>query len=379
MRDATTAAVFADTSIADLIAAAGGVRAAARRLGVSDRAVRLRRDRERLAALERAQAATASHAPALDHQALAEALAAALAPVLRTAAPAIVIPAETTPGKAQDTAPPASPRPGSPAAPEETKTASPREAAAKIDPSRLLVFGDFHAPYSHRDAVSFLRAVRDALEPTAVICTGDEIDAQALSAFGANPNLPSAGDELQMARLHLLELHGLFPTLHLVRSNHGQRMQRAARAAGVPAGALVCPGDLLFGERLPDGRIVRPKGIGLGWTWHAEIELSLPGVGRTVVAHDLGTRLDRIALEEGVSVIQGDHHKLAGVQWIQTRTGTRFTAAAGCLIDPRSPAFAYDRRGARRPVLGCLSVEDGVPRFIPMILNERNRWTGFLD
>jgi hypothetical protein len=242
----------------------------------------------------------------------------------------------------------------------------------------LLVFGDLHAPFGHRDAMAFLRAVRDALEPTAVLCTGDEIDAQALSSFGANPNLPSAGDELRMARLHLLELHGLFPTLHLVRSNHGQRLQRAARAAGVPAGALVCPGDLIFGERLPDGRIVRPKGVGLGWTWHAEIELSLPGVGRTVVAHDLGTRLDRIALEEGVSVIQGDHHKLAGVQWIQTRTGTRFTAAAGCLIDPRSPAFAYDKRGARRPVLGCLSVEDGVPRFIPMLLDERGRWTGFL-
>lgn len=365
----------APQSIASIIAAAGGVRAAARRLGISDRAVRLRRDRERLAALERPAPAPA---PALDANALAAALAAALAPVLRPSAPAIVIPAETPPGVAQDAPPASPPLPGAPEAPEAPRALSPREAAAKINPERLMVFGDLHAPFAHRGAAAFLRAVRDAFEPTAVICTGDEIDAQALSAFGANPNLPSASDELRMARLHLLEIHDLFPTLYLVRSNHGQRMQRAAKAAGLPAGALLCPGDILFGERLPDGRIVRPKGIGLGWSWHGEIELDLPGVGRTVVAHDLGTRLDRIALEEGVSVIQGDHHKLAGVQWIQTRTGTRFTAAAGCLIDPRSPAFNYDRKGARRPVLGCLVVEGGVPRFIPLLTDDDGRWTGFL-
>jgi hypothetical protein len=375
LRDDNPAAAHTTTSVSETIAAAGGIRAAARLLGISERAVRLRRDRERLAALERA---TPAPAPALDANALAAALVAALAPVLRPAAPAIVIPAETPPSRAQDAPTAASPLPEVPEAPEAPRATSPREAAASINPERLLVFGDLHAPFGHRDAAAFLRAVRDAFEPTAAICTGDEIDAQALSAFGANPNLPSAGDELRMARLHLLEIHGIFPTLHLVRSNHGQRMQRAAKAAGLPAGAIVCPGDLLFGERLPDGRIVRPKGVGLGWVWHSEIDLVLPGVGRTVIAHDLGTRLDRIALEEGVSVIQGDHHKLAGVQWIQTRTGTRFTAAAGCLIDPRSPAFSYDRKGARRPVLGCLVVESGVPRFVPMLTDDAGRWTGFL-
>lgn len=375
MPDATTAAASTTPSTSDMIAAAGGVCAAARRLGISERAVRLRRDRERLAALERAAPASA---PALDANVLAAALAAALAPVLRPAAPAIVPPPAEGPSGPQGAPSATSPLPGAPEGPEAPRATSPREAAASINPERLLVFGDLHAPFGHRDAASFLRAVRDAFEPTAVICTGDEIDVQALSRFGANPNMPSAGDELRMARLHLLEIHGIFPTLHLVRSNHGQRIQRAAKAAGVPAGALVCPGDLLFGERLADGRIVRPKGVGLGWSWHSEIDLILPGVGRTVVAHDLGARLDRIALEEGVSVIQGDHHKLAGVQWIQTRTGTRFTAAAGCLIDPRSPAFAYDRRGARRPVLGCLVVEGGVPRFVPMLTDDQGRWTGFL-
>lgn len=375
MRDAAHPDAAHPPSTADLIAAAGSVRAAARRLGVSERAVRLRRDRERLEALERA---SAPPAPALDPNAFAAAFAAAVAPLLRPAAPAIVIPAETPPQRAQDVPPAASPVPGVPEAPEAPRAVSSREAAAKIDPERLLVIPDLHAPFAHRSALAFLQGVRDAFRPTAVASAGDEIDAQALSAFGANPNLPSAGDELRAARLWLRGLHDLFPTLHLVRSNHGQRLQRAARAAGVPAGALVCPGDLLFGERLADGRIVRPKGVGLGWTWHHEIELFLPGVGRTVIAHDLGTRLDRIALEEGVSVIQGDHHKLAGVQWIQTRTGTRFTAAAGCLIDPRSPAFNYDRKGARRPVLGCLVVEGGVPRFVPMLTDDEGRWTGFL-
>jgi hypothetical protein len=76
--------------------------------------------------------------------------------------------------------------------------------------------------------------------------------------------------------------------------------------------------------------------------------------------------------------VQADHHRLAGGEWIATRLCQRFAAASGCLINPRSPAFSYDRAGAKRPMLGALVIYDGVPSFAPMLLDKHGRWIGRL-
>lgn len=266
-----------------------------------------------------------------------------------------------------------------PATKREAVAAAVAEGAPEqpADNSRILAFGCIHLPYHHPDALSFLRALRDDVEPTRVICLGDEVDWQALSAFVRDPDLASAGHELREARRAALHLHDLFPVCDVLHSNHAARAKRAAKGAGLPRGVLACPGDVLFGERLDDGRFVRPQGRGLRWRWHHELTLDLR-TGPCVFAHDLGTNLQRIALEEGVSVVQADHHRLAGVEWIATRSGQRFAAASGCLINPRSPAFAYDRAGAKRPMLGALVIYDGVPSFVPMLLDARGRWIGRL-
>lgn len=57
---------------------------------------------------------------------------------------------------------------------------------AKLN-QRILVIGDFHAPYQHQDAVKFLDAVRKKFKPTRIIQLGDECfdsEAQILTPAG---------------------------------------------------------------------------------------------------------------------------------------------------------------------------------------------------
>lgn len=338
--------------------------------------MRLRRDREHL---ERLRAAPTA---GVDPATLAAAIAAAISQVMTpSAAPSrasyAAVPETLDEMAARGARPAPEARPATRREATDAAVAEGQAPDRPTDNTRILAFGCIHLPYHHPDAFAFLRALRDDAEPTRVVCLGDEVDWQALSAFVRDPDLASSGHELREVRRAILALHDLFPTVDVLHSNHAARPRRAAKAAGLPRGVLACPGDVLFGDRIEDGRFVRPKGRGLGWRWHHELTLDLR-TGPCVFAHDLGTNLQRIALEEGVSVVQADHHRLAGVEWIATRQGQRFAAASGCLINPRSPAFAYDRAGAKRPMLGALVIYDGVPSFVPMLLDRNGRWVGRL-
>ena len=73
----------------------------------------------------------------------------------------------------------------------------------------ILIISDFHAPYNHPDAVAFLGACKKKFKPTDVVCIGDEADFHAMSFHDSDPDLPSAGDELQKAIKELRKLYRL--------------------------------------------------------------------------------------------------------------------------------------------------------------------------
>ncbi len=64
---------------------------------------------------------------------------------------------------------------------------------------RILIISDLHCPYQHQDAVRFLKAIKSKYKPTRVILSGDEVDNHAISFHDSDPDLSSAGDELQKA------------------------------------------------------------------------------------------------------------------------------------------------------------------------------------
>ena len=53
----------------------------------------------------------------------------------------------------------------------------------------------------------------------------------------------------------------------------------------------------------------------------------------------------------------------------------RWAMTVGCLIDPKSPAFNYDKnRITKRPILGSGVIIEETPALIPMILTKSGRW-----
>ncbi len=107
-------------------------------------------------------------------------------------------------------------------------------AHAETGNKRVLVISDLHCPYQHVDALRFLAALHAKYDFDRVIGIGDELDFHAMSFHDSDPDLDSAGRELQKGREVLWELERMFPRMDLVDSNHGSMTYRRAKAGGVP-------------------------------------------------------------------------------------------------------------------------------------------------
>lgn len=229
---------------------------------------------------------------------------------------------------------------------------------------RILVVGDLHAPYTHVDAMAFLESVRDAYCPDMVVQVGDETDGHAISFHESNPNLDSAGVELEKAKLVLEELHGLFPNLLVCDSNHGSLVYRRAKAHGLPVQFIKKYRDILF-----------PEHGAPAWSWADAWVLNTP-LGPVRFQHQVSGDFMLNASHERTSLVLGHEHGRFEVQYAASSTALYFGAYAGCLIDRKSMAFSYGRLTRKKPILGVMVITEGCPQLIPMLLDDDGRWVG---
>ncbi|MGI4796794.1 MAG: hypothetical protein ACRYG8_22630 [Janthinobacterium lividum] len=243
----------------------------------------------------------------------------------------------------------------------------------------ILVISDLHAPYEHPDALAFLVALRDAYGFERAICTGDETDGHAISFHTSSPNLPSAGQETDMARTFMRRLEAEFPVLDIMHSNHGSLIYRRQQDGGLPDHAMQSYRGFLFGERRKDGSTHFPGDAGRRWRWHDDLEVTLSSGDRALFAHGLSSNVKLAVQKTGTSVVQGHFHSMFDVVAMQGPKGSaRFGITGGCLIDPTSYAYAYGKNIPLRPVIGCSGILDGQPVAFRMPLRADGRWTGRL-
>lgn len=229
---------------------------------------------------------------------------------------------------------------------------------------RILVVGDLHAPYTHVDALPFLESVRDAYCPDMVVQVGDETDGHAISFHDSDPNLDSAGVELEKAKLVLEELHELFPNLLVCDSNHGSLVYRRAKAHGLPVQFIKKYRDILF-----------PEHGAPAWSWADAWVLNTP-LGPVRFQHQVSGDFMLNASHERTSLVLGHEHGRFEVQYAASSTALYFGAYAGCLIDRKSMAFAYGKLTRKKPILGVMVITEGCPQLIPMLLDDDGRWVG---
>jgi hypothetical protein len=231
-----------------------------------------------------------------------------------------------------------------------------------VENKRVLIISDQHFPYNHADIIAFLRAINKKYKPDRVINIGDEVDYHALSFHDSDPDLLSAGDELQTAINRLKPLYKIFPQVDVMESNHGSMVYRKAKHHGIPAKALKTYRDTLEA----------PK----GWKWHKDLTIKLSDGSYCYFCHTKGGDIQRVSQSLGMSVVAGHMHERFEIRYWANSLGLYFGMHVGCLIEDDSLAFAYNKLNLKRPLIGVGIIIDGLPRLLPMVLNKQGRWIG---
>ena len=230
-----------------------------------------------------------------------------------------------------------------------------------MDNSRILVIPDLHLPYQHIDAIDFLTKIKKKLQPTRVICLGDELDYHSLSFHDSDEDLFSAGDELRKAQAYISSIYELFPDMDVLESNHGSIAYRKAKHHGMPRFLLKSYADVLGTPN---------------WKWHDRLIVDLPNNRKCMFIHSLGANVLQSSQSIGMSLVQGHHHSQFEIRYWQNDSGLNFAITSACLIDDKSMAFAYNKLQVKRPIMGVTFIEDSLPYLIPMITDDSGRWVG---
>lgn len=250
------------------------------------------------------------------------------------------------------------------------KAPEPRGQGGSFDKKRvygcILAIPDQHAPYQHPDALKFLIAVREAFNPDLVVNLGDELDFHAMSFHDSDPNLDSAGPELERGKKWLHKLEAEFPNQLICDSNHGSMTFRRAKAHGLPV-------QLIRGYR----EVIFPDGNGQGWHWAENWRVRTP-MGEVMFKHQSVGGILADAAHNACNLLVGHEHGKFSIEYTASSSHLYWGGFSGCLIDKDSYAFAYGKNFPRKPIIGCTVILQGRPMLIPMVLNKKGRWVGSL-
>lgn len=219
----------------------------------------------------------------------------------------------------------------------------------KYDNTRILFISDMHIPYHHKGLLPFLEGLKKRYDPTRVICLGDELDKHAMSFHDHDPDLFSAGHELEAALPVIKEVEKLFPEMDLIDSNHGSMVYRKAKHHGIPRRYIKPYNEVL--------------GVGDGWVWHMDLVLDMSefDVPDVYVHHGKSNNGLKLSQSMGMSSVQGHFHESMNVQYWANPNGLYYSMQCGCLIDDESYAFSYNNVNLKRPLIGTGLILEGTP------------------
>lgn len=216
--------------------------------------------------------------------------------------------------------------------------------------SRVLVIGDIHEPVSHPSYLRFTRWVQEKWKTNRVVLIGDVVDHHGISFHAKNPNCPGPRDEMAQALRGIRKWYDVYPKAEVMIGNHDERVHRLASSVGIPAEYIK-----------PYAEVWNTP----GWDWKFDTEID--GVHFRHGTNCSGLRPAMLRAQQScISTVLGHVHSVGGVQWGAGPHHRLFGLDVGCGIDRRAMAMAYGRDFARKPVLGCGVVIDGVGYFEPM-------------
>ena len=200
-----------------------------------------------------------------------------------------------------------------------------------MDTSRILVVGDIHAPFEHKDYLAHCKAVAKFYKTTHTVFIGDIIDGHAMSYHESDPDGHSAGAELDFTVEKLAQWHKAFPHANVILGNHDCLVWRKMKTAGL---------SIRWAKKLVDV-LELP-------TWSMQLELKLDNV---IYTHGESGTASKVALRRGRNVVQGHRHTESYISHLTTDDPI-WAMQVGCGIDNTAYAMDY-ARNFPPPALSC--------------------------
>lgn len=229
-----------------------------------------------------------------------------------------------------------------------------------------LAISDLQIPFEHIDALDFCLHLKSVFFPDVepiIINQGDEVDQYTMSNYAKNPKAMGAQHEFNEAKLRLKQWFHHFPKTFVCVSNHTYRVSKRAAEAGIPEGFLKTIGEAY---EAPPGWQWKDRWIIEGVLFEHGENVSGPNAVRTA------------AMQNRMSTVIGHQHSNAGVVYIGSFNDVIYGMNTGCLIDVTQYAFDYGKTLRNKPTLGAGVIRNGVPYFVPMILNCSGRWVRYI-
>jgi len=224
---------------------------------------------------------------------------------------------------------------------------------------KILVISDLHIPYHHKDSFSFLKAIKKEYKPDFIVNIGDMLDFHAINMHTHDPDLYSPGQELKVAKEYVAELENIFPEVIEVDSNHSSLVYRRALKYGMSRQFLKDYGDFLGTKK---------------WKWVDDLTLPMSNGQRCFFTHGRAADVLKVSQTMGMSAVQGHYHTKFTIQWWANQNNLSFEMKVGVLINQKRMAFNNAKNFKTRFILGCGIIINGIPRLLPMILNNNGNW-----
>ena len=226
---------------------------------------------------------------------------------------------------------------------------------------RILVISDMHLPYQHKDSIKFLKEIKKEFRPDKIVNIGDLLDFHAISMHDSNPDLYSAGMELDKAKEYIKVLEDIFPEVIEVDSNHSSLVYRRALKYGMSKQFLKPYGEFLGTRK---------------WKWIDDLTLTMSNGQRCFFTHGRSADVLKVSQTMGMNCVQGHYHTKFLISYWANPDNLFFALNVGCLINQKSMAFSYAKNFKTRFILGCGIILNGIPRLLPMVIDKKGDWIG---
>tara|TARA_B100000214_G_scaffold242214_1_gene177485 strand:- start:1207 stop:1908 length:702 start_codon:yes stop_codon:yes gene_type:complete len=224
---------------------------------------------------------------------------------------------------------------------------------------RILVISDMHLPYQHKDSIIFLKEIKKEYKPDMVVNIGDLLDFHAISMHESNPDLYSAGHELDKAKEYIKQIEDIYPEVTEVDSNHSSLVYRRALKYGMSKQFLKPYGEFLGTRK---------------WKWIDDLTLTMSNGQRCFFTHGRSADVLKVSQTMGMSAVQGHYHTKFLISYWANPDNLFFAMNVGCMINQKSMAFNYAKNFKTRFILGCAIILDGIPKLLPLVLNNNGDW-----